>query len=518
MTDFTHFKGLSPQLLESLKAMGFITPTPIQMQAIPLALDGKDILGSAQTGTGKTGAFSIPLVSKILNNEIHSALVLTPTRELAVQVLAAIHQILGKRSTINTALLIGGEPMPIQFRQLRRSPRIIVGTPGRINDHLERQTVSFEKTNFLVLDETDRMLDMGFGRQIDSIVQYLPKELQTLMFSATMPKNIMQMASKYLKNPQRIEIGSSLMPVESIKQESIRIQDCDKYGQLIKELDTREGSVVVFVKTKQNAKHIADRLYRDNFDAEAIHGNLRQNKRDSVIKGFRNNKFRVLVATDVAARGLDVPHIQHVINHDLPQCPEDYIHRIGRTARAGAQGCAINFITNKEDKLWRAIERFMKTGDQPQQNQRFRDDYGAGKSFGGAKRFGGSKGKFRSQGRSFGRRSEGRSSEERSFGERSFGGRSGARFEEQAFSERASTGSRFAHRRSSEGSSDENRPGEFKRSFKRPSISTYGSGFSKDNSSRFSGGKSPKGKSNASTSFSFRKRKFSDNQGGQYNA
>ncbi|MCX5922995.1 MAG: DEAD/DEAH box helicase [Candidatus Dependentiae bacterium] len=563
MTDFTQFNGLSPQLLESLTQMGFVTPTPIQVKAIPLALEGKDILGSAQTGTGKTGAFAIPLVSKILNNEIHSALVLTPTRELAVQVLAAIQQILGKKSTINTALLIGGEAMPHQYRQLRRSPRIVVGTPGRINDHLERQTLQIDKTTFLVLDETDRMLDMGFGRQIDSIVEFLPTPIQTLMFSATMPRNIMQMAAKYLKNPERIEIGSSLMPVSTITQESIRIQDAEKYGQLIKELDTREGSVVIFVKTKQNAKNIADRLYRDNFEAEAIHGNLRQNKRDSVIKGFRESKFRVLVATDVAARGLDVPHIQHVINHDLPQCPEDYIHRIGRTARAGAKGSAINFITNKEDKLWRAIERFMKTGDQPQQNHRSRDDnYGAGRSNSGGSRFGsrgsddrrsddrrsGGRSSFggRSGGRSFGgeRSSEGRSEGRSSFGgERSYEGRSsyapraeggssegrssegrssyGAPRSEGRSEGRSSYGAPRSENRSEgrsegrrfEGGSDENRSsGEFRRSSKprAAGVSTYGSAFNKDKSSSFSGGKSPKGRSNASSSFSSGKRNFSE--------
>lgn len=364
MTDFTQCTGLSAHVLASLQRMKFQTPTPIQAQAIPLALQGKDILGSAQTGTGKTGAFAIPLVSKILNNEIHSALILTPTRELAVQVLETIHQILGKNSNVNTALLIGGEDIKRQFFQLRRNPRIIVGTPGRINDHLERRTLSINKTSFLVLDETDRMLDMGFGQQIDRIVAHLQSDRQTLMFSATMPKNIQQMAAKYLKNPERIQVGSCLQPIESIQQESIRLSENQKYDQLVKELQAREGSVVVFVKTKYSAQDIADRLYDDFLEAEAIHGNLRQNKRDRVIKGFRDKKFRILVATDVAARGLDVPHIAHVINHDLPQCPEDYIHRIGRTARAGASGSAVNFITNKEDKLWRAIERFMKTGEQ----------------------------------------------------------------------------------------------------------------------------------------------------------
>lgn len=529
MTDFTKFNGLSPLLLESLQNMGFTTPTPIQVQAIPLVLDGKDVLGSAQTGTGKTGAFAIPMVSKLINNEIQGALILTPTRELAVQVLAAIHKMLGKRTTINTALLIGGEAMPHQYRQLKRNPRIIVGTPGRINDHLERGTVTFDKTNFLVLDETDRMLDMGFGRQIDSIVEHLPEKVQTLMFSATMPRNIMQMASKYLVNPERIEIGSSLMPVESITQESIRIKESEKYGQLVKELDTREGSVVVFVKTKQNAKAIAEKLYRDNFEAEAIHGNLRQNKRDSVIAGFRANKFRVLVATDVAARGLDVPHIKHVINHDLPQCPEDYIHRIGRTARAGAEGCAINFITNSEDKLWRAIERFMKTGDQPAQNHRSRDEsYGAGRS-GGSSRggFGGGRGRF-----------EDRRSDDRRSGSSFGGGRGGSRFsgasrfEEGSSSRgesapRAFDGERSQERRpqarrfedNNSSSRGESAPGEFKRAFRPRSESTgssFGGGFNRDTSGGFAGNSS-KGRSNASTSFSFGKRKFSEGRSSESN-
>lgn len=398
MVKFSECTGIAPQVLISLENMKFDTPTPIQAMAIPLALAGRDVLGSAQTGTGKTGAFGIPLVSKLLMNEIHSALIMTPTRELAVQVLESIHKILGKNSNINTALLIGGEDIKRQFFQLRRNPRLVVGTPGRINDHLERRTVNLTKTNFLVLDETDRMLDMGFGQQIDRIVAQMPVTRQTLMFSATMPKNIQQMASKYLNNPERIQIGSCLQPVESIQQESIRLSDSQKYDQLIKELKAREGSIVVFVKTKYSAQTIADRLYDDFLEAEAIHGNLRQNKRDKVIQGFRDKKFRILVATDVAARGLDVPHIAHVINHDLPQCPEDYIHRIGRTARAGATGSAINFITTKEDKLWRAIQRFMKTGEQDGSSgypERRSDSFGSGSRSGGGSRGGSREGGFR---------------------------------------------------------------------------------------------------------------------------
>ena len=472
VTEFNQFQGLATPLLESLDRMGFKTPTPIQARAIPLAMQGKDILGSAQTGTGKTGAFAIPLVSKIMNKEIQGALVLTPTRELAVQVLAAIHQILGNKSNINTALLIGGESMILQFRQLRRNPTIIVGTPGRINDHLERQSVSFAKTTYLVLDETDRMLDMGFGHQIDSILEYVPENRQTLMFSATMPKNIMHMAAKYLKQPERIEIGSSIKPLESILQESIRIQEGEKYGQLVKELDTREGSVVIFVRTKQGAKNIADRLYRDRFSAQAIHGNLRQNKRDSVMQGFRDSKFRILVATDVAARGLDVPHIQHVINHDLPQCPEDYIHRIGRTARAGAKGSALNFITGKEDRLWRAIERFMKTGDQSEQNHYPRRDSGSNDR-GGFKRGG-----FRKEGNSFGRSSNGGRSANSSGKKFGFGPRKnrdnafGSREESNGFDDGAPRSSDRPSYRSSDRSSDKPSYGSFDRSSDRPS---YGS-------------------------------------------
>lgn len=425
MNCFTQISGLSDQILMSLKRMEFNEPTPIQAQSIPLALAGRDILGSAQTGTGKTGAFAIPLVEKVLSKEVHTALVLTPTRELAVQVLSQVHAILGRSSGVNTALLIGGEPMPRQLRQLRKKPRIVVGTPGRINDHLERGTVSFKQVGFLVLDETDRMLDMGFGKQIDAILAHFPGKVQTLMFSATMPNNIMNMSAKYLAEPERIEIGSSLQPVEAVEQRNTFLDEEEKYDRLLKEIDEREGSIIVFVKTKFGAKRIADRLYRDKCRAQAIHGNLRQSRRDSVLRMFRNNKFRVLVATDVAARGLDVPHIQHVINHDLPQCPEDYIHRIGRTARAGAKGHAMNFITGREKKLWKAIERFMKTGDQPEQEKRSggrtrrggrRRNYGPGRDRNGSgsgKRFGSSRSgdKKRGKGRS-------NSSSSRSFGKK----------------------------------------------------------------------------------------------------
>ena len=348
--------GLSDALNASLKRINYNTPTPIQAQAIPLALKGRDILGSAQTGTGKTAAFSIPMIETLLRSPHGSALVLTPTRELAKQVLGVIHDLLGRNSKINTAFIIGGEQYGKQMSQLRANPRIIVGTPGRVNDHLKRGSLKLDKTSFLVLDETDRMLDMGFGIQLDAIAEYLPEERQTLMFSATLPKGIIALSGKYLKNPERISVGETNVIAKNIQQEAMRIEQGDKYQELIVQLHARQGSVIIFVKTKYNADKMAVKLRKDGFTAEGLHGDLRQNKRDKVMKNFHNQNFRILVATDIAARGLDVPHIEHVINYDLPQVAEDYIHRMGRTARAGAKGSALSFVSPQDGRKWHAIE------------------------------------------------------------------------------------------------------------------------------------------------------------------
>ena len=351
--------GLSRTLNESLAKMDYTTPTPIQAQAIPLALDGRDVLGSAQTGTGKTAAFAIPLVEYVLNNPERGALVLTPTRELAKQVLTVIHDLLGRNSGANTAFIIGGEPMRKQFDQLNRNPRIIVGTPGRINDHLRRTSVDLSATDFLVLDETDRMLDMGFGVQLDEIFKFLPAQRQTLMFSATLPQEIINMSGKYLTNPERISIGATNVVAKNITQEIVRIDQSRKYEELAGQLNERDGTVIVFVKTKHSADKISKRLREDGFTSDALHGDLRQTKRDKVMRNYRNKNFRVLVATDIAARGLDVPHIEHVINYDLPQVAEDYIHRMGRTARAGADGSAVCFISPQDGRNWRQIEELL---------------------------------------------------------------------------------------------------------------------------------------------------------------
>jgi superfamily II DNA/RNA helicase len=387
MMKFTEF-GLSERLIHTLDAIGFTEATPIQEAAIPLALKGRDILGSAQTGTGKTGAFSIPMIEYLYQNTEKTAIVLTPTRELAKQVLDNIHAMSSKKAKLNTAFIIGGEPYGKQFAQLRNNPRIIVGTPGRINDHLDKGAIDLSQCGFLVLDETDRMLDMGFGVQLDRIKKHLPEERQTLLFSATMPDNIMSLAKKYLNNPERISMGNTNIVAPKIKTEIVRIAHEKKHDEMVRQLQTREGTVIIFVKTKYGTEKMAKRLREDGFTADALHGDLRQRKRDQVMQAFRNKKFRILCATDIAARGLDVPHIEHVINHDLPQVAEDYIHRMGRTARAGAEGSALCFISPSDYGKWREIEKLLgiKSNDNEGGNGR-RNHRGAGAGQGKKKPF-----------------------------------------------------------------------------------------------------------------------------------
>lgn len=366
--------GLPEALNHTLQHMQFITPTPIQAETIPLALEGKDILGSAQTGTGKTGAFGIPLVAKLLASPQGSALVMTPTRELATQVMTQIQAMMGRNSKIKSALLIGGESMPRQLQQLRNRPRVIVGTPGRINDHLTRRSLSLQDTNFLVLDETDRMLDMGFSVQIDAIMKFMSAKRQTLLFSATLPQNIVRIAEKYLNNPVRVAASATSAPPTNIKQDTLRVSEGEKYPLFVTQLSERDGSILVFVKTKHGTEKLAKKLSNEGHSADAIHGGLQQNKRNRVIAAFREKKYRILVATDVAARGLDIPHIEHVINYDLPQCAEDYIHRIGRTARAGAEGSALNLVTPDDREKWQAITRLLnpnsRQSETPQRDHR----------------------------------------------------------------------------------------------------------------------------------------------------
>ena len=378
------------KLKKSIELAEFKNPTPIQKESIPVSLTGRDILGTAQTGTGKTLAFTIPMINKLIKDKNAMSLIVCPTRELATQVMATVLKLNVREIGIGNALLIGGESMQKQLRKLSKKARIIIGTPGRINDHLKRRSLDLSKVNYLVLDETDRMLDMGFTPQIEQILNFVPKDHQTLLFSATLPDNILRISQKYLKNPERISVGSLSTPIEKIKQETFEITQDKKYHELINQLVERSGSILVFVKTKHGADKIVKRLKYDGHKADAIHGNLRQSKRDRVITGFRNGNSRILVATDVAARGLDIPLIQHVINYDLPQVPEDYIHRIGRTGRAGKEGSALTFLTPSDRSMWNSISKLIDPNYKPQDNNRkrnFKDNKKGKKSFNKKRKF-----------------------------------------------------------------------------------------------------------------------------------
>ena len=345
MKNFSDFQ-LPQELQATLAKLKFVTPTPIQEAAIPVALEGRDILGSAQTGTGKTLAFVLPIVTKLMESQNETALILTPTRELAKQVFDCATQLL-ERSKIRAALLIGGAPIFLQLRQLNMGARLIVGTPGRVNDHLGRNEMLLKNTKFLVLDETDLMLDMGFSEQINDILEYMPPKRQTLLFSATLPDQILKLSEKYLNNPQRIAIGKVTNVANNIVEDIVYTTREGKYEELVKALDSKTGTIIVFVKTKMDAEHIAKKLQKEKHKVDFLHGGLRQSRRDRVTKLFRSKGFRIMIATDVAARGLDIPHIEHVINYDMPETHEDYIHRIGRTARAEASGYALSLITSK---------------------------------------------------------------------------------------------------------------------------------------------------------------------------
>lgn len=511
MQDFLSM-GLPQPLLRSLEQMQFVTPTPIQAQAIPPALEGRDILGSAQTGTGKTAAFSIPMIVKLLANPRSHALVMTPTRELATQVLDMIQKLLGKNSSIKTALLIGGDSMQKQLQQLRMRPRIIAGTPGRINDHLTRGTLMLNETDFLVLDETDRMLDMGFGVQLERIAKYLTAKRQTLLFSATLPNDIIKLSQKYVKDPVRVAVGSTSTPIAKIKQELIHTTEAEKYAHLVTQLDQRQGSILVFVKTKWGAEKLTGKLDKDEHSVDTIHGDLRQNKRDRVIHAFRNQKNRILVATDIAARGLDIPHIEHVINYDLPQSPEDYIHRIGRTARAGAEGSAVCLITPQDGAKWKAIHRLINPNEKmaptPKSGSKSGSKFGAGAGF--ARKRGGERPAEGS--RSSGFRARSPRLEENIAGEERRGG-TGTRFR----GEGARSNSEGFRPRREEGDVGERRRRQPSASFesKTERSGDFPSRYARQKPSRFSGERAEAGQPSESRRTPFVKRARPDNDAGK---
>ena len=346
--------GIAPGILEVLKKLNFSTPTPIQKQSIPIAVEGKDVMGIAQTGTGKTLAFGIPLIQQVLKTN-GLALVIVPTRELATQVNDSLEKV-GTPLGLRTATLIGGEAIHFQLRRLQRKPHVIIGTPGRIIDHLEQKTVSLSHVRILVLDEADRMLDMGFAPQLKRILPLLPHERQTMLFSATMPEEIVRIARAFLKLPIRIEIAKSGTAAAKVTQELFFVPQEAKTQLLEKILQEYRGSVLVFSRTKFSAKRIAATVRAFGHTAAEIHANRSLGQRRDALEGFKNGRYRVLVATDIAARGIDVQNIELVVNYDLPQSAEDYVHRIGRTARAGETGHAISFArpNQRGDEIGRA--------------------------------------------------------------------------------------------------------------------------------------------------------------------
>ncbi len=350
--------GIAPNILTILDRLNFTNPTPIQEKSIPPALEGKDLVGIAQTGTGKTLAFGIPMIQAALNGK--KGLVVLPTRELALQVNEAMVKV-GGSLNLRTAVLIGGESMYRQISALNRNPNIIIGTPGRIIDHLENKKMSLQNIKVLVLDEADRMLDMGFAPQLRKILNVLPRERQTMLFSATMPQDIIVIARAYMKLPLRVEIAPPGTTVEKVTQELFFVEKHDKPRLLEKIIHEYRGSILIFSRTKFGAKKIASGIRHMGHSAAEIHSNRSLNQRKEALDGFRNGKYRILVATDIAARGIDVKGIELVINYDLPQTSDDYVHRIGRTARAGGTGRAISFATPDQRKDVRDIERLIRS-------------------------------------------------------------------------------------------------------------------------------------------------------------
>lgn len=357
MTQFSDF-NLSASLLKKLTAANFITPTPVQSGAIPPALEGRDVLATAQTGTGKTLSFLIPIVERLqkLEGKSANALVLLPTRELAMQV--EQHYLkLAQGNGMPVALVVGGLSEATQIQALRRGARLIVATPGRLEDFLKRRMVSLDRVEVLVLDEVDRMLDMGFRPAIRRIASAVPARRQTLCYSATMESPITEVVREYLKDPVRVEIGSVLKPSENVKLRTFEVTTERKMPLLEHLLRSEKGSFLVFVRTKHGAERVARKLCHSGWEATSIHGDRSQSQRIAALRSFSQGRHRVLVATDVAARGIDVANVAHVVNYDIPKVAEDFVHRVGRTGRAQSHGIASTFQAPDERSDLRKIER-----------------------------------------------------------------------------------------------------------------------------------------------------------------
>ena len=365
LTSFQDF-GLADPISRALKEENYLTPTPIQAQTIPLALAGRDVVGIAQTGTGKTAAFALPILHRILENRIKPqpkacrVLVLSPTRELSGQILDSFNAY-GRHMRLTSALAIGGVPMGRQVRSVMQGVEVMVATPGRLLDLVQSNGLKLGQVEFLVLDEADRMLDMGFINDIRKIVSKLPVKRQTLFFSATMPKDIAELAEQMLRDPARVAVTPVASTVERITQRIIQVDHSAKpalLAQLLKQEPVDRA--LIFTRTKHGADKVVKGLARAGITADAIHGNKSQNHRERVLAAFRSGEIRTLVATDIAARGIDVDGISHVVNFDLPNVPETYVHRIGRTARAGADGVAISLVAGEEIAYLRDIEKLIR--------------------------------------------------------------------------------------------------------------------------------------------------------------
>lgn len=362
--NFEDFK-LNHALLKALAEEAYKTPTPIQEQSIPIVMRGKDLLGCAQTGTGKTAAFAVPILHLLAKTENNSgrknirALIVTPTRELAIQIDESF-KAYGKYTGLKSTVIFGGVKQGQQTNQLRKGVDILIATPGRLLDLQQQGFVNLRNLEIFVLDEADRMLDMGFIHDVKKIIRLLPQQRQTLLFSATMPKDIVQLAQSLLVNPERVDITPAVSTADTVKQHVYFVNQNDKRALLLHLLELDEiDSVLVFTRTKYGADKLVKILLRNNIKAEAIHGNKSQNARQKALGNFKQGKTRVLVATDIAARGIDVDGLSHVINFEIPDVPETYVHRIGRTGRAGTFGTALSLCSAEEKQNWKGISKLV---------------------------------------------------------------------------------------------------------------------------------------------------------------
>lgn len=353
--------GLSSEILKAVSQMGFEEPTPIQEKTIPALLSGKDVIGQAQTGTGKTAAFGIPIIEKIdrLSNSVQ-AIILAPTRELAIQAAEEMNK-LAKFKKLLAFPVYGGTSIERQISTLKKGVHIVVGTPGRVLDHIERRTLNLKNVKIAVLDEADEMLDMGFIDDITRILKEIPETRQTLLFSATMPDEILRISKRYMRSPEKIRIPSETLTASKIDQIFFEVKREDKIEALSRLIDSDDGGrFLIFCHTKKEADDVAGNLKLRGYGADSMHGDFSQSQREAVLKKFKEGRVDVLVATDVAARGLDISDISHVVNYSIPQDPESYVHRIGRTGRAGKAGVAVTFVTPREERQLRLIKAVSK--------------------------------------------------------------------------------------------------------------------------------------------------------------